>query len=202
MRTVSMVALAAVASPAMDCGPKPHEVGLAVLLATPLIFLITALGTVGLLRLWRQFRPEVWPAEGWPPGWRALGLVLAGECVVSMLALADGRGDKMFTAALVLHGTTYAAAVLVFLRLFIALVPRRALLYAHLPPMAFFLPTAALLALGGADPPGWLNDHCVDVMGLLGFVGWTPGGLLALLLGELGVRAWRRKKVVGARRLS
>ena len=167
------------------CGPTDREITQAVLFALPAVTLLGGL-LVALLQ---------WLAQGRRPtrvdviAVSRLALVM---CIpAGFAAAATSEALELFLVVLWLFGASWLAVALVVWRIVYRLAPE------HAVRLAVLITTllAAVMAL-----PEALGTRTLDVVAAFAFgggMGYVPGGIAVLLVGERVVRAVRRRSSLG-----
>jgi hypothetical protein len=170
---------------ATGCGPSPAQVGGAVLIAAPLVVLLTSGLQWLLLRLWNDARAGIELRLG-----RNL-LLSATLLLPALAALTIPRAFEWSALGLWLFGTSYAGVVLLTTRLWLlgSWWPR-ALFGPHLLALPVFLLPAMALAL---ELAGQGFQHQAESLWIFpGWGGMIAGPLYLLLVGEA---FWRRRRL-------
>jgi hypothetical protein len=181
MGTLRIPLACAIAAGADSCGPDPQQQGQLVLIVAPLVFIVTLGIQWILLKLWERRFPEV------TPRWSANLFVMGALTVASLVTMAVGSPGYYLIFAFWMFGTSYAAVLLLTMRIWMIFDKRRAFTFAHLVPLLLYMIPAATLAVGGMRDT-WMWRHSENFFTLAGFLGYVPGGIFLLLLIEALIR--------------
>jgi hypothetical protein len=178
-----------------SCGPSPAEEGGAVLLASPLVFLVGLAVLRLFLFLWRPLLGEA------RMRWRPLAVTFAallGLAALGGAATGSGGYDWMGTAFLA-FGASYLSIVLILFRVLVHSSPANAFTWPPIVVMAVMLLPAPWLALGG-------GAEAADLISMVwvfpGFFGYATLPIAVLMMIELIVRRIRHASAMKRAELS
>jgi hypothetical protein len=178
-----VVVAVAVALLAPGCqGPSDSQIACAVLVATPVVFVLATLVQLVLLAMWRRAGAEI-----------VIDLRRQAFAVVPLVGVAIFGGTQprpatdLWVVAVFVYGASYLALLLVATRAWISLRPQHALIAPHIVPVVVLVVPALIAAgLEGSSSIGELSAM-LDVV--VGWFGVVPGLLLIALL----IEAWTRR---------
>lgn len=178
------------------CGPNDREAASAVLLAAPLVFVLSQLILRGFLWLWSRVNPAL--EMRWKPSAIALGilLLLLVAVIVATAAQPDfmtlgnttKRGPdpyRWFPTALGAFGASYLAVQLLCWRVWLFIRPASAFTFAFLPVLILMLLPALPMAF--IPTQTWIKVM-IGLWAMPGYWGIVPAIFLVVLLGEWFVR--------------
>lgn len=182
------IALGALSFLGMQCGPTSEEVGGGVLIASPLVILVSASLLTLLGALWLPLRPGL-QQDFRPTLWAAGALAC-----LAVLGLSAGGPDAPGLAMLAIwiFGSSHAALTLVIFRIWFAWSPSRALSWAGVPAMVLMVVPALVLLGQGNAPAG----DAIAIWIIPGYMGAVPAVIYLALILEAVLRRRGQARVI------